>query len=430
MLRTQTATLSTLSSFTLSKPSWLLEYASLFACAGPSRWRRVLRCSRPFVCFRALKIDPKNHVLLSNRSAAYVGLEKYNKALQDATACIQISPEFVKGYSRQAYAYVKLSKPGLAEKAYRQGLKLDSTSTALKQGLASILKVQCFVMLVSTLRRRDCPCMHNVCMYWTMRRYCLVLHALSTNLHLCMVDNHHLMLILQGDGDQSSRSTRQKNDQTIRNTMARVGEMFPYHLAREPNQPLIRALCNFDVDELQSMFEPEWLSYRATPNHLPITSLVVALAQRTSAPKQEALPKYTAILEWLIDEGARVDARDIGGYTALGHAAAHTPVLSLAEVLLRKGANVNDQNRFGATVLMSAVMSAQVNSCQSLQQCSTCVHAVLAAKQSQMLYLSFTTACRKVQAYYSRLCPIAFLATCVLAATSNLKSTNSGSTLP
>lgn len=92
-------------------------------------------------CFRALKLDSKNHVLFSNRSAAYVGLEQYRKALEDASSCIQISPNFVKGYSRQAYAYLKLNKPGFAEKAYREGLQLDPTYAPLKQGLASLLKV-------------------------------------------------------------------------------------------------------------------------------------------------------------------------------------------------------------------------------------------------------------------------------------------------
>jgi hypothetical protein len=77
-------------------------------------------------------------------------------------------------------------------------------------------------------------------------------------------------------------------------------------------------------------------------------------------PKKEALPRYVAILDWLLDQGARVDARDIGGYTALGHAAAHTPVLPLAEVLLQRGSNVNYQNRFGAPVLVSAVMASEV----------------------------------------------------------------------
>ena len=136
--------------------------------------------------------------------------------------------------------------------------------------------------------------------------------------------------------------------------------MFPFHLAREPNQPLMDALCGADLARVKSLFTPDLLSYRATPNYLPITSLVVALAQRTTIPKKEALPEYAAILEWFLDQGARVDARDIGGFTALGYAAAHTPVLQLAEVLLRKGANPNYQNRFGCTALMSAVVAAEV----------------------------------------------------------------------
>lgn len=165
---------------------------------------------------------------------------------------------------------------------------------------------------------------------------------------------------MKEDGDQSKRSNKAGNDQSIRDSMARVGEEFPYHLAREPNQPLIGALCSANLARLQSVFKPELLSYRATPNYLPITSLVVSLAQRSSMPKTQALPKFVAILEWLIDQGARVDARDIGGYTALGHAAAHTPVLPLAELLLQKGSDVNSQNRFGACVLMSAVMAGEV----------------------------------------------------------------------
>lgn len=94
---------------------------------------------------QALSIDPKNHVLLSNRSAAFAGLENYQKALVDANACIHINPAFVKGYSRQAYAYLKLGKPGFAEKAYRNGLQLDPAYPALKQGLASMLKVLCIL---------------------------------------------------------------------------------------------------------------------------------------------------------------------------------------------------------------------------------------------------------------------------------------------
>ena len=181
----------------------------------------------------------------------------------------------------------------------------------------------------------------------------------STHVQACACCTQCFTFV-QEDGDQSTRSSRARNDQPIRDSMSRVGEEFPYHLAREPNQPLISALCDANLSRLKSIFKPEFLSYRATPNYLPITSLVVSLAQRTTMPKKEALSKYSAILEWLLDEGARVDARDIGGYTALGHAAAHTPVLPLADVLLQKGANVNYQNRFGCAVLISAIMAAEV----------------------------------------------------------------------
>ena len=165
---------------------------------------------------------------------------------------------------------------------------------------------------------------------------------------------------MQEEGDQSSRSNKAKNDQQIRNSMARVGEDFPYHLAREPNRALTSALCDANLQRVQAVFTPELLSYRATPNFLPITSFVVALAQRTTMPRAQAMTAYSAILTWLLDKGARVDAKDIGGYTALGHAAAHTPVLPLAEILLQKGADVNQRNRFGSPVLISAVMAAEV----------------------------------------------------------------------
>ena len=69
------------------------------------------------VC-RALNLDLTNHVLLSNRSAAYVGLQEFSKALDDAVGCVEISPDFVKGYSRKAYAY--LQQKGLCLSAAEQ----------------------------------------------------------------------------------------------------------------------------------------------------------------------------------------------------------------------------------------------------------------------------------------------------------------------
>lgn len=45
----------------------------------------------------ALALDDKNHVLYSNRSAAYAKSEQFEKALEDAEKTIQLKPDWAKG---------------------------------------------------------------------------------------------------------------------------------------------------------------------------------------------------------------------------------------------------------------------------------------------------------------------------------------------
>ena len=44
----------------------------------------------------AIQLDPNNHVLYSNRCAAYMRQEKYSQALEDAEATIKIKPDWAK----------------------------------------------------------------------------------------------------------------------------------------------------------------------------------------------------------------------------------------------------------------------------------------------------------------------------------------------
>jgi len=74
---------------------------------------------------KAIKLDPDNHIFYSNRAAAYMALEAYEKALSDADECIRLQPTWAKGYSRRGAALFRMDKLGPARDAFEKGLELD-----------------------------------------------------------------------------------------------------------------------------------------------------------------------------------------------------------------------------------------------------------------------------------------------------------------
>ncbi|GIL77259.1 hypothetical protein Vretifemale_6746, partial [Volvox reticuliferus] len=105
-----------------------------------------------------------------------------------------------------------------------------------------------------------------------------------------------------------------------------------------------------------------------TPRHPPTTVSPYRVTQPTGRSESDSARSigHANVLRRLIEAGARVNARDAIGYTALHHATAHNPVLDLAEILLEAGADVNVQDRFGVTPLMCAVMVAEPRSVRLL----------------------------------------------------------------
>ncbi|XP_058947745.1 stress-induced-phosphoprotein 1-like [Pocillopora verrucosa] len=83
----------------------------------------------------AISLDPSNHVLYSNRSAGYAKDKKYEQALSDAKKCVELKPDWGKGYSRLGAALSFLKRYDEAEKAYTKGLQLDPENAQLKSGL-------------------------------------------------------------------------------------------------------------------------------------------------------------------------------------------------------------------------------------------------------------------------------------------------------
>ena len=49
----------------------------------------------------ALQLDPTNHILYSNRSAAHLKMGQFQQALQDATAARDLNPEWPKVQSNE-----------------------------------------------------------------------------------------------------------------------------------------------------------------------------------------------------------------------------------------------------------------------------------------------------------------------------------------
>lgn len=83
---------------------------------------------------RAIELDPDNAVYFSNRSAAYLAMgDARGKALKDAEKCIELRPDWWKGYSRKGAAEHALLRFDAARATYNEGLKLDPDNASLLQ---------------------------------------------------------------------------------------------------------------------------------------------------------------------------------------------------------------------------------------------------------------------------------------------------------
>ena len=88
----------------------------------------------------AIKENPSDHTLYSNRSACYFNTHDSTKALEDAEKCIAIKADWDKGHQRKAMALQQLGKYDDAIKSYEEGQRLNADNAQIKQFLEQCKK--------------------------------------------------------------------------------------------------------------------------------------------------------------------------------------------------------------------------------------------------------------------------------------------------
>ncbi|KAH8394400.1 hypothetical protein KR222_002313, partial [Zaprionus bogoriensis] len=83
----------------------------------------------------ALQLDPGNHILYSNRSAARLKQGQFAAALQDATQARELCPQWPKAYFRQGVALQCLGRYGEALASFAAGLAQEPGNKQLLAGL-------------------------------------------------------------------------------------------------------------------------------------------------------------------------------------------------------------------------------------------------------------------------------------------------------
>ncbi|KAK3905764.1 heat shock protein sti1 [Staphylotrichum tortipilum] len=87
---------------------------------------------------QAIAIDPSNHILYSNRSAAYASKKEWSSALGDAEKTTELKPDWPKGWGRKGTALYGMGDLLGAHDAYEEGLKIDPNNAGMKNDMASV----------------------------------------------------------------------------------------------------------------------------------------------------------------------------------------------------------------------------------------------------------------------------------------------------
>jgi len=87
----------------------------------------------------ALRRNPTDAKLYSNRAAALTKLLAYPDALRDLDECLKLDPNFIKAYSRKGAAHFFMKEYHKALEAYDNGLEKDKANEECKRGREQVM---------------------------------------------------------------------------------------------------------------------------------------------------------------------------------------------------------------------------------------------------------------------------------------------------
>ncbi|XP_078309323.1 uncharacterized protein LOC111101562 isoform X2 [Crassostrea virginica] len=83
----------------------------------------------------AAQKDPKNHMLYSNRSLAFLKLQQFYYALEDAKETIKLQPYWAKGYFRKGEVHFAVGNYETALLSYEQAFKIEPGDKDLSEAV-------------------------------------------------------------------------------------------------------------------------------------------------------------------------------------------------------------------------------------------------------------------------------------------------------
>lgn len=89
----------------------------------------------------AIKRNPEDARVYSNRAACYTKLLEFQLALKDCEECIRLDPTFFKGHIRKANALFAMKEYSRASSAYQKALELDPSNQEAKEGYYRCINV-------------------------------------------------------------------------------------------------------------------------------------------------------------------------------------------------------------------------------------------------------------------------------------------------